>query len=422
MFFFNRQSLEETAARLLAKLRDSRRQVIGQMQTAPREQRVPTPEQIAQPAIEAGAQLAQIEDQARASADRLKAERVAASQVKRLFQIERRILRPARTQDIPLACFVLMCCLFGDGALTAGLMVGNGDMDVPTAIIYGLTIASINVATGVTAGFFCGRFMGYKLRATEVTPQDRQIRWTARGGFAAFILSTLTLLFGAARVRATGSHSGIFDFSEISLAATFNDYYAIGIVVVGVIATVVAFYKGMTGFSDPEPGYTEIHKAASDDILAAARQAESHLRDSASAIFIGGANGLEDQYTAAQDAIAGRDASRFGPADAVLMHNNEVAHAKDTLRTLEARQRWDIGFIAQGKQPPRPMNLDAFDRLLIEEIGPMDGGAAPGLADIEPDRDMRAFLQSRYAHCLLVIGEAFASVRTDAPLFEFGTQ
>ncbi len=197
-------------------------------------------------------------------------QRDIATQAYRRFKIGHRIERQAQNPELATTAMVVGIFLLFEGCVGAGLFVADGKADIAVAFIYGFSVAAINIATGMVTGFFPCRYLGYRLRHQHPEPRDRRVRCTAWLGLTALLGVMLILNFSAGRVRATGSHKNIFDFETVSLLATFDDYYAIAIMVLGLLGGIVAIYKGWTGIQDPIPGYTAAWRDTTEAIAKAA--------------------------------------------------------------------------------------------------------------------------------------------------------
>ena len=192
--------------------------------------------------------------------------RLAKSETYRQFQYEHGVNRSARNPD-PLDTLLLaMILILPEGGATAALMVADGKMTVVEGVIYGLIFAIVTVTTSMATGFFAGRFVAYKVKGAAPVPVDGFIRMAGICG-SLFGLSLVALLiFNAARVRTLGGHEGIFNYAEVGFLETFNDGIAIIIMVFGLIAAVIGLWKGLFGFSDVIPGYTQARKDAEEAV------------------------------------------------------------------------------------------------------------------------------------------------------------
>ena len=160
--------------------------------------------------------LERIKDAAEAAMAQLAEQRLLRTQVYRQFKLDHGITRDARIPDILTTILIALVAMLVEGAATAALMVADGKMDIPAAAAYGMSVTILNYATGMFAGYFTARYLDHRADSPTPGPRDHRTRWIARAGFAALVGMLVLLNFGAARVRATGSHSGIFDFETAS--------------------------------------------------------------------------------------------------------------------------------------------------------------------------------------------------------------
>lgn len=421
MGFLWRGPTEQHALVVLAKLRSRRADVERQMRQLAEEIPATDDRDIARPTQLAAENFRELSGQAQVAAMRLKAQRTAAFNNYRRFQYERGVMRPARKPDWLVTAIVLQVCGVVEGGITAALMVGNGEMDVISAVIYGLSVAFINVLIGVVAGFLPGRYATYNQDANEPGRHDHTIRTTARVGLILFAIAALALHFGAARVRATGSHSGIFDFSDVSLAATFNDYFAIAIVVVGLIGTLIAFYEGYFGLSDPVPDYTRARVEAEGKVDAEAHDQERGIIAQAEDRYFNSDAECEAQGNDRMQAIADYRL-RYDELDGnIRAYNNAVLTDKDKLRALVARRNEGEDFVEQKKARRLQVDVDAFDKLLISNIGDRLRNMEMRPQGLEDGAEARARLRADFEQCTRTVREAFASVFIDAHEFSLST-
>ena len=222
----------------------------------------------------------------------------------RHMQIEHGLTREAHVPDSLKTVLVIQSCILVEGLLTAALMISDGKMNVVGALVYGLSVSAINVATGVIAGFFALRRVQWKIRSEYQTPRDAAVRVFARIAFTGFVAVMGTLHIAAARVRATGSHEDIFDFSEIGFFATFADYYAIAIVVAGAIGGILAVYEGYQGLSDPVPDYARARKDAEERFDRTAETSYRQAMDQLDRLHDEACAAVEAEEGGAEDDIA----------------------------------------------------------------------------------------------------------------------
>lgn len=198
--------------------------------------------------------------------EKFAAHRMARAEYLRFLQWLHDVMRPVRLPDPLNTILIAIIFTLGEGGMTAAMMIAEGKMDIVTGIAYGLIFAAINVIVGIVAGFFGLRFALYKLKSPSPEPEDGAIRVIAQSGFGIAIFILVLLIFSAARVRALGGHEHIFDFGVVGFFATFNDGLAIIIIVIGVISSILAIWKGTVGLSDCCPGLSEARRHAEERV------------------------------------------------------------------------------------------------------------------------------------------------------------
>jgi len=420
MFTGRKSSIQDFKTGLLAELRDTAEEAKRLVRDLALTPRAISPEHIGQ-LIKSGLQsLDLIEQEAREEARQLRARCVAAYGEHRLRQYEDNTMRSAREPDILNTLLILMICMLGEGGLTAGLMIGNGEMDVVPAVVYGLSVSTMNIVTGAVAGFLACRYMGFRLDANVPGRYDFLIRLAARlSFFGAYLATMIGMHFGALRVRATGSHSGLFDFSDIGFFEGFNDYYALAIVVVGVIGSAIAVYEGYRGFSDPKPGLTDATKHIKARISGPVESCRDRLLDSAAMILDGTVDTALDLRDQSEEAIETYRALHDEAADAVAASNNAVRHAKDSIRAAAAKQKSVDTYLTQRPVRAAWIDLSDFDDLLLPELSALDPAICAAPEGLERIDAGLALLHARHTQCVNVIETAFAWAHSDIPDLEY---
>lgn len=359
----------------------------------------------------AQAQLSTIASQAEEAFHRLEDSRIERGQQLRAFKLDHAIKRDAYRPDRLMTAVIVTCAVMAEGSMAAGLMIADGKVDVFMGGVYGFSIAALNVVTGMTTGLFAGRYLGYRANAETPKSGDRLKGAAACVGFG-LGLGTIGLLnFAAARTRATGSHQDIFNFSEIGLWATFSDYYAIAIMVLGAIGALLGIYKGWSGLTDPIPGYEAMDRAASDDVTALAEDTRTRLIDAADAVFDQAEETILDiseECTALADA---REALRIDLVHDIPAHNDDVL-AEQERRVCEATRAHERRQFTAGKTlQPRKPDLKPLARLLIPEtqipkplVSANDNGGSNALAA----------LQATHAETIAAIETAYGAFLVNA--------
>ncbi|MCB9931550.1 MAG: hypothetical protein H6844_19290 [Alphaproteobacteria bacterium] len=161
------------------------------------------------------------------------------------------------------------------------------------------------------------------------------------------------LIFAAARLRALGSHEGVFEFSEIGALATYDDSLSLIITAIGTCSAILAIREGYVGLADPIPGYGEAYEQATGTIAAAGEEMADTAID---AIEEAAEDALEDAEDALDELLeAPREAEEqfLEIAGRIDAHNNAVTGAREEARKAGARKASDFGFV-QGAPLPRP--------------------------------------------------------------------
>lgn len=384
-------------------------------------------------ALEArAAMLAAIAKQA---SDRLKSfadRRVAAGDLFRLMQTTYGVYRAPLQPDLLKTLQVITFFWMLETVMAGGVMISGGKMDVVAGFAYGAIFALVNIILGVLTGFLGLRFLGYRhpqdvLGAhTDVGVSPRFIRRLAAVGTGVGLAGEAVLVFSAARLRALGTHDGVFDFSEVGFWATYDDSLAIVITVIGVCSAVLAIREGYSGLADPIPGYGEAYDQATATIEVAADEA---VEDAIEDIETASNNGLDEAdkaLTAATDRPRAAEAALLEIAADIDAHNDDVVTAKDA---EEARVRRKAGidrFITgDAARDVPPMDLSAYDALILPRIEQLLADCREAAnTEVEPIRSGIAKLEAAHSAALADIRAAHADFLTNAPnldaLFEEG--
>jgi len=308
------------------------------------------------------ASTAQIE----AILSRISLSQIGATRQVRQFQATYDIKRDAVQPDIVVTIFVLITTMMVEGLVGAGLFFADGKGDLFTSGLYGFAVALLNVAVGVCNGFVFGRGMSFRREARNPQPRNARIRFGAAVGFWMLTGVAVVMAFAAARVRATGSHSGILDFSEVGLAATFADYFGLMLMALGLVSAIVAIRKGWVGISDPIPEYAAIWK-----------QADKEIRESAETAYEMGLDSLDDQYERLSERVEEKlqelerhaNARRSGAArlmERISAHNSAVLSGKEQAQRVHAEEHAQKAWIdgVPHRETP-PFDGSAYDRLVV---------------------------------------------------------
>ena len=284
------------------------------------------------------------------------------------FKAAHRITREARIPDLFTTGVVVFLFLFLEGAMGGGLFLADGKADTVVAFIYGFSIAGINIAAGMTTGFFAGRYFGYRLRSKNPEPGAAQIRLAARFGFGLGVFAMLLLCFAAARTRATGSSHGIFDFDAVSFLDTFNDYYAVALIVLGILGWIVAFYKARTGIKDAIPGFTEAWQDATDEIANTAADLLDQYEELIETAHEAAIERIEDAEEELRSLTEDHPKALCRLYVDTIAHNQAVEAAAQIYFQIVRDARQDHQEIYRTEAEDGPLDLSAFESLRVPEI------------------------------------------------------
>ena len=288
----------------------------------------------------------------------------------RLFQVMKNIWRPAALPDPLMTAFLAMICILAEGAMAGALMISDGKMDIMTGFAYGLSFAAINIIVGLVIGYFPLRYVGYNADALNASMKDCLIRLFSWAGLGALLSLLALLIFSAARVRATGAHHGIFDFSTVGFFGTFNDALSLAIIALGIMGSIIAIYKGYQGIHDPVPGYTDVRKRAEEQIRDASFDLHEEALVRIDAVYDDAAESLEDCLMAHKDAQTRYTQDIKALNEQIAAHNNFVRKCQDELRLYADDNAQTHAFIDQAPPIRDQLNIYAFETLLVE--GPLD--------------------------------------------------
>jgi hypothetical protein len=347
--------------------------------------------------------------------DQMNQQKTEAKANYRQFQIDHGLARDAAQPDTTKAILVLQGCVLAEGLLTAGLMIADGKMDIMGGLVYGLSVSAINIATGVMAGFFPARYSVYKLDSPYQTTRNVLMRTASRFGMAGFVSLMATLHFSAARVRATGSHADIFNFSQVGFWDTFSDFYGIAIVVAGGLGGILALYEGFQGLSDPVPNFSKIRKAAEHSIDAQAEAVQEAALEAVENLYEDACDDIEDESGAAEEGRADFRKAAIALNDRIAAHNHAIDHAQDRLRVLQADEHARKTFVAQKKTALAAVDVTAFDTLRLNAI-PLAGTQKPAPQE---QVDFSGNLQASYEDAVGRIREAYALILSNTNQFNF---
>lgn len=312
--------------------------------------------------------IAAIKDRTNSTLQNLKQQKTDAQTVCRNFQAEYQIKRPPRKPDLFKTFFIISLFFVIEGLLTSGLFIADGHFDIIPALAIGFCVAGINIIAATVMGYFPLRYITYRLGSSAYILRDAIIRIIAYLGLAVTLLGLSALHFGAMRVRVTGKHSNIFNFSEINLVQSFNDYFSIALLVLGVIGAIIAAYKGRNHISDPIVGYAELS-------LDAQHQINLSLDD----VFDEAISSIDERYEDARDIIEDECDDRNDLSSenkkalitlnkSIRVHNNNVSGAIERLNANFVAEQKRNQFVNQKNIDAQTLNIDAFEALRHGQI------------------------------------------------------
>lgn len=314
-----------------------------------------------------------------------------ADKAKRLFQDAHGIVRDPKQPSVLVTLLFLMVGWLVESVFTTVGLYADGHVDLIPAMGFAVTFSTVNVGLGLAAGY-CTRYFGYRTLSHTHHAAHWGIRLASVMGYILTVLVGFVMVFVGGRVRVTGGHEAIFDFPEVSFAATFDDGLALVIMVAAALSFAVAVAKGRSGFADRMAGYGDhagrLAHGLDDEAAALAHAAQDHidaLLDEAEDNILD----LMDAPDNSEDLLS-----------AVYHFNARVLNAKDDLR-VQAHTAWERACFIDGTALPYPkLNLEAFDDVLID----------PGLlTNTEPPSPDLAALRQAHADASARITAAFAA-------------
>ena len=343
--------------------------------------------------------------------------RTAKTQEYRAFKLDHGVGRDARRPDILTTLLIAVLAILIEGAITASLMIADGKMDIVSGAAYGLSFAAIGFGAGLFNGYFPGRYLDYRVDSPSPRSRDRLTRIAAWTGFGGLLGVMGLLSFAAARVRATGSHTDIFDFSAVSFGATFADYFALAIMAVGGLGGLLAVYKGRTGISDPIPGFAEAEHEAKAAIVDAAQDSADAYFDAAETVYETVRDRLDDLVSEQDDDDRDRAEANADLNAAIVAHNHAVDSAIETFLRLWEEDRSSVEYITQKPQRGRKPDTEIFDALRYPPV-PLHAATervAPHIDAVE----LIQRLDAAYERTCTAIREAHLAFLADVPAFDF---
>lgn len=281
--------------------------------------------------------MTRLVDQACETLGAISRQQVGKTEQVRQFMEDRGICRDVQTPNIVVTVFVLTLCVLIEGGMSAALFFAGGKADLFLSLAYGFSVAWINVSAAAIAGFIFGRAIGFKIDAIEPKLRDFLIRLGGWMGLLTVIAAMLLLGFAAARVRVTAAPIDIFNFTEVSFAATFADYYGILLIVLGILGGIVAIREGWVGLSDPIIGYSKIWKQAESELRETAHDVRDFAQDALEDIYEDLSEQLEDDLDELRDYAESHRTDTADLIGRITGHNLDVEAAKEAARNEHVR-------------------------------------------------------------------------------------
>lgn len=364
--------VQSKAAKYVADLRDAAIGIVAQLTELSRVDRLDVERQAMSRAEGAANRMRAIATDAETRLANLAAAAREADQTKRSFQAQHGIVRDLKRPNALVATFLVMLGWLIESVFTATGLFADGHVDLIPAMGFAVTFSTANVGLGLAAGF-CLRYLSYRGLHSSTSSTYLYIRGFAAAGLILLVALILLMIFVGGRVRVTGGHDGIFDFSEATFAATFGDGLALVIMVSAGLSFAISVFKGFCGFADPIPGYAD-HSGreiagiddAAYDLASEAEDQISDIRDDIEDEVFELIEGEQDEIELLED---------------VLAFNVDVLNAKDAVRVF-AHTEWESRSFIEGKSIPRSvLNMDALDALLIDADAVMSGPVRPEILD-----------------------------------------
>ena len=366
-----------------------------------------------------------IAERTRIALDQLAAKRAAAGDYFRLLQATNGVFRTPEVADRLTTILLTMIFCLLEGGMAAAVLISEGRMGVPAGLTYGLVFALVNIIAGLVIGYLPLRYLAYRSpidlaasdAATGQAGRARMIRWLAAFGLGVGLAAEGVLIFGAARLRALGSHEGVFDFSEVGFWTTFDDSLAIIIVVIGVCSVTLAIRKGYGGISDPIPGYAEAYLQATGEMEDAADELADEAQEAIEAACETALENAEDLLEEVQEA-PGETEDRLSEIarDIDAFNDSLRAAQEDAQRRLRKKQGLAAFVGGRKRKPQGSSDLGAYEALILPGIDTLiEETRAAHAADLVPLETAMAELETAREQQLADIRTALAAFRAGAP-------
>jgi hypothetical protein len=289
--------------------------------------------------------------------EKLAAEKDKRDRAKRDFQAKHNISRDVKRPNALATILIIVIGFLFECVFTTTSLFSDGHMDLVLAMGFAATFSCVNVALGLAAGA-CLRFVAYRNGSILQEPGYATIRWIARCGFAMIVLVNLAMIFVGGRVRVTGGHDDIFNFADVSFAATFADGLALVIMVAAALSCGVAMWKAYGGFTDPIPGYGVFADAFDGMFGDEAEFMVATTQDHLASVSEAAGERIEDSWMEVEE--------QAGVFADLLTYNGEVQDAKREAQVFAIAELERERFVQGDATAPSAINLDAFDGLEID--------------------------------------------------------
>jgi hypothetical protein len=312
-----------------------------------------------------------------------------------------RAVTPKDPLDVAIqgAAFVTL-----EGFAAAFLMTADGQTGIFGGLGYGFSFAAATVLTGLSGGFW-GRLAFFQKDAQIRTVSARNMRRKGLTLFYGHALAALMSIFVSARIRAIGDHKGIFDFSKVTLADTFNDGISLILVIFGLISFLTAAYKGAKGLSDIRWGFSEAYHASRDGLAVQVEKLCNAAEDRIDGVVYPLVERLSEALDRSQEAIESLAGLQAKYRDAVRAHNDAIDQSVDQLRSSYQRRRNAAHHINPGSL--RFEGLPELDGLTALKL-PLPGGSDPSA--LGEHRKQADILRNLIASVEAARNEAFSEV------------
>lgn len=304
-------------------------------------------------------------------------EKTEAGEKLRHFQMWHGLERPPRQPDTAQAVFIIVLATCLEMGLSAFLLINDGLFTVFDASVLALIFGLVNTVTALCTGLYGWRFAGYRKRALQPESKDRFIRGLAIIGTLAGIGLIGVLQFASGRVRVLGSHEGLFDFEDVSVAATFDNYLALALMVIGCFSALINMITAYQGLADCYPGYSQISREIKTSLVTEVEEAHSETVETLREIRNGAHHEINALCTEGRKAIADYRRQCTALKKRIAAHNKHTERCLTHWRSVQINEQKAAAYVSQTDVPPQEYHLAEFEGLLI------DGQPADPLTGLE---------------------------------------